>query len=86
MPESAARYIAPTGAAWVETRRAWAEAARGWRGAASALPDDLQDAGLIRHPRVGPITAAGAARFSAAHTVHHHAQLDRVRDAHGFPA
>ena len=86
MPEAATPFIAPTSppdAGWRDRLEAFQSE---WDTLAHALPADLEGVGLMDHPRAGAITAAGAARFLAAHIDHHARQIARLRTADGFPA
>jgi hypothetical protein len=85
MPAAAVGFIAPTSppdAGWRERLGAFDDA---WDRLAETMPADLHDVALMDHPASGPLTAAGAARFTAGHLDHHRRQLARLRTAAGFP-
>ncbi len=78
MPEAAAPFIAPTGLDPADVRAEWHDLAARWRRLVETLPADIDGVGLVRHPLIGAVTAAGAARFVAAHIAHHERQLGRI--------
>ena len=85
MPAAAAPHIAPDSppdAGWRDRLEAFGA---DWRALDEALPESLANVALMAHPRAGPVTASGAARFSAAHLDHHARQLARLSEAEGFP-
>ena len=86
MPEGAAKYVAPQGAAWEDVRAGWRATGDEWRRVAATVPDALAEVGVLGHPLAGPLTPAEGARFAALHAEHHGRQLDRVEAAEGFPA
>ncbi len=86
MPEGQAPFIAPTeapDAGWRERLEAFRS---DWHALAETMPAGIEHVGLMHHFRAGAITAAGCARFLAAHIDHHARQLERLRQADGFPA
>lgn len=85
MPDKAATYIAPAGTHGEAVRQEWGALAGRWRALADTLPDALAATGLVRHPLAGAVTAEGAARFAAAHVMHHRGQLDRIEADAAFP-
>ncbi len=73
-----ARAVHPAGAPSDALRAGFAGFDARWRALAEVLPDALVDAGLMRHPVAGPLTAADAARFTAAHVERHRRQVGRA--------
>jgi len=58
-----------------------------WQAVAETLPDALAGVGLMKHPVIGALTAADAARFMTAHVVRHRGQVARaVRAADRAPS
>ena len=85
MPAAVAPHVAPTSppdAGWRERLGAFGS---DWTAIAEALPDTAAGVALMAHPAAGPLTAAGAARFSASHLDHHRRQLERLAASDGFP-
>lgn len=78
MPGPAAPYITPTGLDPDEVRAEWGALAARLCEIAGTFPPELAGVGLLRHPVIGAMDAAGTLRFAAAHLRHHQHQLDRI--------
>lgn len=85
MPEAVAEHIAPAGTDGAASRAQIAEMGEAWHAVAETFPEALEAVALLSHPVGGPLTAAGAVRFVAAHIEHHTRQIGRIRADEGFP-
>ena len=85
MPAAVAQRVTPTGVAFEASRAAIAGCGDGWRALAAAFPPELESVAVFAHPVAGPLTAAGAVCFAAAHLDHHRRQLRRIQAAPGYP-
>ena len=86
IPEAVASVLTPTGERPPDAlRQTWDSFDARWRALGDALSERQRAAGIFQHVHAGPITAEGAALFTAAHTAHHCAQAERIRAAEGFP-
>ena len=85
MPAAVAPRVAPTGVAFEASRAVLAGCGDAWRALAAAFPPELESVGVFAHPVAGPLTAAGAVCFAAAHLDHHRRQLRRIQAAPGYP-
>lgn len=67
-----------------DTIRRWEAAGREVRTILLGVQDIRKP--IMRHPVAGPLNVEGAAAFLVDHLAHHVRQLDRIRQAPGFPA
>ena len=61
-----------------ELQSQWSALAPRWKAAVLSLSEELETAGLVRHPYAGPLTAKDTLRFLVAHTARHVRQLKRT--------
>ncbi|MEM1054071.1 MAG: DinB family protein [Bacteroidota bacterium] len=86
VPEAVARLAGPSGDAdYGELRATWDGLDDAWRQRLAEVPDELREAGLVGHPIAGALTAEATVQFVTDHTRHHLHQLNRLRNAEGFP-
>ncbi len=86
IPEPVVPALTPTGdVPLAGLRQTWGGFDGRWQALDEALSGPQRTGGIFRHVHAGPITAEGAARFTAAHVAHHRMQAERIRAADGFP-
>jgi len=74
---------APAGMTYDEIRGGWLGFPAQWDAIIGSIPQELEGAGLIRHPISGPMTLSQSLQFLAVHAARHFKQLERTLNALG---